>query len=296
MRILYRWLDILKLRICKFKKHLIRKIKQNKNKTEIKKEKIHIMINNKEKEKYLNENVEESNFLKNYNPDKYQKPSVTVDMLIFRLVNDSVDVLLIKRKKPPYKEFWAFPGGFVNIDESLEDAAKRELLEETNVKDVYLEQLYTFGDVERDPRMRVISVSYMALLNDNDITKFNEKAGDDAKELQWFNINELLNGIEDSSIKLAFDHEKIFKLAIERLRGKIDYTDIAFQLLPEEFSMLELQNVYEQILNKKLYTPNFRRNMAKLVEETGNFEQRMNISNKPTRKIKLFKYSNNSNI
>jgi 8-oxo-dGTP diphosphatase len=254
------------------------------------------MINKNEKEKYLNENVEEANFLKNYNPDKYQKPSVTVDILIFRLVNDSVDILLIKRKKPPYKEFWAFPGGFVNINESLEDAAKRELLEETNVKNVYLEQLYTFGDVERDPRMRVISVSYMALLNENDIEKFNEKAGDDAKELQWFNINELLNGIEDNSIKLAFDHEKIFKLAIERLRGKIDYTNIAFQLLPKEFSMLELQNVYEQILNKKLYTPNFRRNMAKKVKETGNYEQRMNISNKPTRKIKLFKYSNNSNI
>lgn len=254
------------------------------------------MINKNEKEKYLNENVEEANFLKNYNPDKYQKPSITVDILIFRLVNDSVDILLIKRKKPPYKEFWAFPGGFVNIDESLEDAAKRELLEETNVKNVYLEQLYTFGDVERDPRMRVISVSYMALLNENDIEKFNEKAGDDAKELQWFNINELLNGIEDNSIKLAFDHEKIFKLAIERLRGKIDYTNIAFQLLPKEFSMLELQNVYEQILNKKLYTPNFRRNMAKKVKETGNYEQRMNISNKPTRKIKLFKYSNNSNI
>lgn len=254
------------------------------------------MINKNEKEKYLNENVEEANFLKNYNPDKYQKPSVTVDILIFRLVNDSVDILLIKRKKPPYKEFWAFPGGFVNINESLEDAAKRELLEETNVKNVYLEQLYTFGDVERDPRMRVISVSYMALLNENDIEKFNEKAGDDAKELQWFNINELLNGIEDNSIKLAFDHEKIFKLAIERLRGKIDYTNIAFQLLPKEFSMLELQNVYEQILNKKLYTPNFRRNMVKKVKETGNYEQRMNISNKPTRKIKLFKYSNNSNI
>lgn len=254
------------------------------------------MINKNEKEKYLNENVEEANFLKNYNPDKYQKPSVTVDILIFRLVNDSVDILLIKRKKPPYKEFWAFPGGFVNINESLEDAAKRELLEETNVKNVFLEQLYTFGDVERDPRMRVISVSYMALLNENDIEKFNEKAGDDAKELQWFNINELLNGIEDNSIKLAFDHEKIFKLAIERLRGKIDYTNIAFQLLPKEFSMLELQNVYEQILNKKLYTPNFRRNMAKKVKETGNYEQRMNISNKPTRKIKLFKYSNNSNI
>lgn len=254
------------------------------------------MINKNEKEKYLNENVEEANFLKNYNPDKYQKPSVTVDILIFRLVNDSVDILLIKRKKPPYKEFWAFPGGFVNINESLEDAAKRELLEETNVKNVYLEQLYTFGDVERDPRMRVISVSYMALLNENDIEKFNEKAGDDAKELQWLNINELLNGIEDNSIKLAFDHEKIFKLAIERLRGKIDYTNIAFQLLPKEFSMLELQNVYEQILNKKLYTPNFRRNMAKKVKETGNYEQRMNISNKPTRKIKLFKYSNNSNI
>lgn len=254
------------------------------------------MINKNEKEKYLNENVEEANFLKNYNPDKYQKHSVTVDILIFRLVNDSVDILLIKRKKPPYKEFWAFPGGFVNINESLEDAAKRELLEETNVKNVYLEQLYTFGDVERDPRMRVISVSYMALLNENDIEKFNEKAGDDAKELQWFNINELLNGIEDNSIKLAFDHEKIFKIAIERLRGKIDYTNIAFQLLPKEFSMLELQNVYEQILNKKLYTPNFRRNMAKKVKETGNYEQRMNISNKPTRKIKLFKYSNNSNI
>ncbi len=199
-------------------------------------------------------------YLKNYDPNRYPHPSVTVDILVFTVdMSGELELLLINRKAPPYQGLWAIPGGFVNVCESLEDAAKRELYEETGVKDVHIEQLYTFGDVYRDPRTRVISVSYMALVPKCMITP---RAGDDAQSILWAKVrlmNNHLSLIDD--IELGFDHEEIIKTAIERLNGKLSYTTIASNLLanPKRFSVFELQKIHEAILGKKLDAANFRR-------------------------------------
>jgi 8-oxo-dGTP diphosphatase len=167
---------------------------------------------------------------------------------------------------------WAIPGGFVNIDESLETAAKRELQEETGVQDVYLEQLYTFGDPGRDPRTRVITVVYFALL---DSERLQVKAADDAVDVGWFSVYQLP--------PLAFDHEKILHYALERLRGKLDYTTIAFSLLPEQFTLRELQRVYEIILHKRLDKRNFRKKILStgILEDTG--AKKMEGTHRPAR-------------
>lgn len=213
---------------------------------------------------------EEADFLNNYDAQEYEKPSVATDIVIFRMANSRLEVLMIRRKNPPYKGYLAFPGGFVGIDESTEEAAYRELLEETNVKDVYLEQLYTFSKPDRDPRMRIISVAYMALVRNIDL---NEMAGDDAADVVWLGVNDLLRDLENGDIDLAFDHEIIFKKAIERMRGKIDYTDIAFQLISDEFTISELQRVHEEVLNKKLHSPNFRRTVLPMLIETDRYDE-----------------------
>src|SRR5579864_8570777 len=161
-----------------------------------------------------------------YNARKYERPSVTVDVVILSLRQKDLQVLLVKRRSWPYEGMWAIPGGFVNMDESLETAAKRELQEETGVQDVYLEQLYTFGDPGRDPRTRVITVVYFALL---DSARLQVRAADDAADVGWFPVYNLP--------ELAFDHAKILEYALDRLRGKLDYTNIAFSLLPEQFTL-----------------------------------------------------------
>lgn len=175
-------------------------------------------------------------------------PSVTVDIVIFTIKDDDLYVLLIKRKYPPYEGKWAMPGGFVEISEPLKGAALRELYEETGVKDVYVEQLYTFGDPKRDPRKRVITVTYFALIASENLVV---RADTDVSDVKWFSIYKLP--------RLAFDHEKILKYAIKRLRNKIMYTNVAFQLMPEEFTLTELQKAYEVILGKKLDKRNFRK-------------------------------------
>src|ERR1700676_5287267 len=167
-----------------------------------------------------------------YDASKYERPSVTVDVVMRSLRQRDLQVLLVKRRSWPYEGMWAIPGGFVNIDESLETAAKRELQEETDVQDVYLEQLYTFGDPGRDPRTRVITVVYFALL---DSERLQVKAGDDAANVGWFSVYHLP--------ALAFDHAKILQYTLDRLRGKLQYTQIAFNLLPEQFTLRELQRV-----------------------------------------------------
>src|SRR5947209_17711684 len=169
-----------------------------------------------------------------YDASKYDRPSVTVDVVMMSLRQRDLQVLLIKRRSWPYEGMWAIPGGFVNMDESLETAAKRELQEETGVQDVYLEQLYTFGDPGRDPRTRVITVVYFALLSSQHLQLH---AADDAVDVGWFSVYELPS--------LAFDHEKILNYALERLRGKLEYTTIAFSLLPAQYTLRELQRVYE---------------------------------------------------
>ncbi|MFH1430994.1 MAG: NUDIX domain-containing protein [Nanoarchaeota archaeon] len=191
--------------------------------------------------------------MKEENIHKFEKPSVTVDIVIFTIKNNDLKVLLVKRNLEPFKNMWAIPGGFVRISESLEQAAKRELKEETGVSDVYLEQLYSFGDVNRDPRGRVITISYFALLNSDEIKL---RATTDVSEAKWFSVKEIP--------KLAFDHEEILNYAIKRLKWKFEYTTIAFSFLPEKFTLTQLQKIYEFVFEKEFDKRNFRKKILLL--------------------------------
>ncbi len=197
-----------------------------------------------------------------YDPSKYDRPSVTVDVVIFTLLKGTLHVLLVKRKQWPFAGMWALPGGFVHMDESLDDAARRELREESGIDQVYLEQLYTFGDPGRDPRTRVITVAYYALVSAD---RQHLRAATDASEVSWFPA--------ENPPPLAFDHRQILDYAIVRLRYKLEYTALAFELLPQEFTLTELQEAYEHILNEKLDKRNFRRKVleADILEDTGHF-------------------------
>ncbi|NJN34207.1 MAG: NUDIX hydrolase [Saprospiraceae bacterium] len=178
----------------------------------------------------------------------YPRPSLTVDCIIFGLDESSrLKVLLIQRGHDPFKDAWALPGGFVDENEPLEAAALRELKEETGVTDVFIEQLYTFGTPGRDPRGRVVTVAYYALIN---LSEYQIGADSDAKDVKWFAIDELP--------ALAFDHADILYLAINRLRSKIRYQPVGFELLPKEFTLTQMQTFYETILGKQLNKRNFR--------------------------------------
>jgi 8-oxo-dGTP diphosphatase len=185
-------------------------------------------------------------------------PAVTVDVVIFTLREGNLQALLVKRKYEPFANQWAIPGGFVQVNESLEEAARRELEEETGVRDVYLEQLYTFGAVKRDPRGRVITVAYVALVPFTAV-----RGGTDASEARWWAVHEVP--------QLAFDHSEILRYALKRLRYKLEYSAVGFQLLPEKFTLTELQQAYEIILGETLDKRNFRRKIleANVIEEAG---------------------------
>ena len=190
----------------------------------------------------------------------YPRPALTVDVVIFGIQDECLQVLLIKRGEPPFKGSWALPGGFVNMDESLEEAAVRELAEETGVQSAYLEQLYTYGNPGRDPRGRTITVAYFALIP-SDHT-FQTQAGSDAEGAGWFPQPKLP--------ELAFDHAEIIAYGLRRLRYKLEYSAVAFELVPEEFTLGELQRTYEIILGEKIDKRNFRRKIraAQIVEAT----------------------------
>jgi 8-oxo-dGTP diphosphatase len=196
-----------------------------------------------------------------YNPADYDRPSVTVDVVVFTLVDNDLRVLLIKRKERPYAGNWAVPGGFVQMSESLDEAANRELVEETGVDDVYLEQLYTFGSPNRDPRTRVITVAYFAIVPFTAVKT--PKAGSEAEEAVWFSMFDLPD--------LAFDHGEILEYALTRLRYKLEYTTVGFELLPDQFTLTDLQKAYELVLGDPLDKRNFRRKIlgADIIEETG---------------------------
>lgn len=178
----------------------------------------------------------------------YPRPSVTTDCVIFGFDGDHLKVLLIERANEPYAGCWAFPGGFLDMDESAEACAKRELLEETGLKDVFIEQLYTFTQPHRDPRGRVITIVYFALIK---LLDYSIAAGDDAKQAQWFNLQDVP--------LLAFDHDVVLQMAINRIKGKIRYQPIGFELLNAKFTIPELQRLYEAILGVRLDRRNFYR-------------------------------------
>lgn len=263
----------------------------------------------------------EEEFLKNYEISNFERPSVSVDDLIFAIdevPNDDIrklnekrlQVLLIKRDEHPFIDMWSLPGAFVGFHETLEEASLRCLEEKAKLNDIYLEQLYTFGDIERDPRTRVLSTSYMGLVDkkvttikgDNENTawftlktEFNSE--DDIYEMTFDNENGVVIKskilVKDDKItilenkNLAFDHAKIILYGLLRMRNKLEYTDIAFSMLASHFTMAELQQVYEVILDKKLTKANFQRKIKDKVEasdeyKTGGF-----------RPAKLYRYKKN---
>jgi 8-oxo-dGTP diphosphatase len=175
---------------------------------------------------------------------------VTVDVVLFTIQDRKLQLLLIRRLAKPYQNRFALPGGFVHEDESLDEAAIRELREETGVDKVYLEQLYTFGDLKRDPRGRIITVAYYALVPHIQALH----SGTDAADAAWFPVSELP--------ALAFDHRKIVEYAHQRIRNKLDYTNVGFELLPDKFTLTELQSVHEAILGESLDKRNFRRKIT----------------------------------
>ena len=209
---------------------------------------------------------------------KYPHPAVTTDIVIFTVRDNQLKLLLIMRKGEPFQGKWALPGGFVQMDEDLETSARRELAEETGVSGVYLEQLYTFGAVNRDPRERVITVAYYALIASD---KTVLQAATDAEAVGWFSMDDLP--------KLAFDHQQIVDKAHERLVAKLDYSTIAFQFLPEEFSLSQFQDVYEIILREEMDRRNFRKWALALdqIEETGEMR-----CDGPHRPAKLYRVTN----
>lgn len=182
-----------------------------------------------------------------------QAIKLSVDAVVFGYEEGNISVLLIKRKYDPFIGQWAIPGGFVLNKESLEDAVERELFEETGIKINYLEQLYTFGKPDRDPRGRVVSIAYFGLVRPN---AFKIYASTDAEQVQWFNINELP--------KLSFDHKKILKTAIERLQGKITYEPIGFELLDKKFPFSDLEKLYTTLLGREIDRRNFRKKIIGL--------------------------------
>lgn len=273
------------------------------------------------------QNLSEMEFIDQYQrteKDKYEKPSITTDMVIFTIDTEKVSdkrkkaekelqLLLIQRGGHPYKGDWALAGGFMGIDEDVDTAVQRELKEETGVDGIYAEQLYTWSAVNRDPRMRIVSVSYLALVDQEKLPPL--RAGDDADDVRWFTVKdsvvdswdeqigstirrteeielELTSGeiivsamiervtvTEGTNTKtkvnvtkqhgIAFDHAEIILYSLERLRGKVNYTNIAFNLMGEEFTLPDLQQVYEVILGRNLNKVQFRRHVEGMVLDTG---------------------------
>ena len=195
---------------------------------------------------------------------EFARPALTTDCVVFGLDEEDLKVLLIQRDLPPFEGEWALPGGFVRVGESVDDSARRELQEETGLKKIYLEQLYTFGAPDRDPREHVVTVAYYALVN---LIDHPPKADTDARNAAWFSLDDIPN--------LAFDHHTILDAALDRLRGKLRYQPIGFKLLPEKFTISELQWLYERVLEQELDKRNFRKKLNKLgiLQETDEIQQ-----------------------
>ncbi|TYQ28421.1 NUDIX hydrolase [Pseudanabaena sp. UWO311] len=211
---------------------------------------------------------------------EYPRPALTVDCIVFGLdAQQELKVMLIQRDIPPFEGQWAIPGGFVRMEETLEEAALRELQEETGIHHIFLEQLYTFGCLGRDPRDRTVTVAYFALIN---LVEQKIQASTDARAAEWFSISNIP--------QLAFDHNQILQIAIARLRSKIRYEPIGFELLPQNFSLSQLQRLYETVLDRPLDKRNFRKKILgmDLLIDTGKVEH--NVAH---RAAKLYQFDEN---
>jgi 8-oxo-dGTP diphosphatase len=208
----------------------------------------------------------------------HPRPAITTDCVIFGFDGGELKLLLVERQNEPFKNKWALPGGFVFISETTEACAKRILLEKTGIKNVFIEQLYTFSDVDRDPRERIITVSYFALVNKH---QYKLLAGRDTVKAEWFKISTLP--------KLAFDHAKIVKAAIQRLKGKVSYQPIGFELLDQKFTLSQLQALYEAVLEISIDKRNFRKKILGMNLLIALDEKEKNVAHKAARFYKFDK-------
>ncbi len=213
---------------------------------------------------YTPRTAEEAAFLQNYTPKEYPSIAYTADIVVFTIVSGRLSILLIKRGGHPYKDCWALPGGFVEANEASEDAASRELQEETGlgVESSFLEQLKTYSTPNRDPRMRVVSTAYIAFIPYEELGK--PVSGDDAADAHFFAVEDLFT--DDENIELAFDHATIIKDGIERAQAKLEYTPLATRFLPETFTLSDLRRVYESVWGVDLHVGNFRRKVLNTPE------------------------------
>jgi len=209
---------------------------------------------------------------KNLYQYEYERPALTTDCVIFGFDGGELKLLLLEREKDPFKNKWALPGGFVFIDETTEACAKRILAEKAGIKNMFVEQLYTFSDTDRDPRERVISVAYFALVNK---LQYELVAGRDTVKAEWFELSRLP--------KLAFDHAKIVKAAVQRLKGKVSYQPIGFELLNEKFTLSQLQALYEAILEEVIDKRNFRKKILGMGLLKALEEKEKNVAHKAAR-------------
>jgi len=203
----------------------------------------------------------------------FPRPMVAVDIILFAWVDSRLLVLLVKRGAAPFRGYWALPGGFVEENEALEQAARRELEEETSLKGIYLEQLYSFGDPGRDPRGHAVSITHIALVNSAQMR--GAAAGSDASALEWFPMKHLP--------RLAFDHKEILACGLARLRSKLEYTTMGFQFLARRFTLTELQEVYEAVLGRKIDKRNFRKKILSLKILRALPDRRENVRHRPAR-------------
>ncbi|GIW25914.1 NUDIX domain-containing protein [Meiothermus sp.] len=240
-----------------------------------------------QEQQYLDSYLQEQQYLDSYDASAFDRPSVTVDVVILTVREGHLEALLVKRKEHPFLNYWSLPGGFVRMHESLDEAATRVLRQKAGLEGVtgdreevgghpiYLEQLYTFGNPERDPRTRVISVAYYALVEASHIREVSEETAlFKLRLVEETGHVEIFDG-KHKKYSLAFDHAEILGVAVRRIQGKLGYTPIGFELLPERFTLRELQAVHETILQKKLNKDSFRRKMlaSGLLEATGEFER-----------------------
>lgn len=228
----------------------------------------------------MKRDIEEQKFLDEYDPSDYPPIAVAVDTVVFgisksepdnyrKLGRQSLNILLIKRSEHPFKNKLSLPGGFIRPNETIDETAKRVLRSKTGLEEIYCEQLYTFGDIDRDPRMRVISCAYIALV-DTEKTRINGA--------EWVSPDKI------TKTNTAFDHAVIITEALKRLRGKINYTDIVFHMMPEKFTISQLQEIYETVLEKKLLPAAFRRVIADKITPTEEFTQ--NAGHRPSQLYK----------
>lgn len=221
----------------------------------------------------------EQTFLETYDPKQFERPSVTTDVVMLTVKERQLNLLIVQRDEHPYRGQWSLPGGFVGISESLEGAAARVLRDKAGLEQVFLEQLYTFGQPDRDPRTRVITVAYYALVSAERLEALRLE-----RNLRLATIDVPWAGeiggpvsleLEGKAVALAFDHQTIVGTAIKRLRGKLDYAPVGFQLLPDRFTLRALQDVHETILGREVNKDSFRRRMqlSGQLEPTGDREE-----------------------